>query len=101
MLFGITITKKEYQLLKDKYMDLLEDMENLKIANRTLRETIQNQDRKYLEQEYRQSLIEDDILKLNNILSSLLNEKNELNSKILKLKKKNNSKVGRPKKVKE
>ena len=76
-------------------------MENLKIANRTLRETIQNQDRKYLEQEYRQSLIEDDILKLNNILSSLLNEKNELNSKILKLKKKNNSKVGRPKKVKE
>lgn len=94
MLFKIT--SKEYNKLKSKYMDSLDEIENLKIVITSLKNTIEEKNKKMEEMKYREILREDDISKLNNAIYNSLEERNRLNVELLELK--NKPKRGRPKK---
>lgn len=94
MLFGIT--RKEYRILKTKYIDAQEKIIDLERLNKSLKEDLKNANENIQELLYRQKMSEDEISKLNKIICNSMEERNRLNVELLELK--NKPKRGRPKK---
>lgn len=80
------ITRKEYSTLKNKYLDLQEEMTDKKIVIETLKKENKKLLHRLDENECREQIKEDEILKLNDIVTNLLNQKNELEVKLFALK---------------
>lgn len=91
------ITNSEYKKLKEKYLDLKEEYEDKKVVNNSLKREVEDLRRHFVELTYREELWEKERLELNNTITNLLMKINELNSSIINEKKKNKSETENPK----
>lgn len=92
----VWITKKEYRKLKEKYLDLQDVLEEKNYVISKMSEDLDTLTRKKEEYTYRETLREKEISDLNNAITNLLDNINELNVKLA-----SKPKRGRPKKEKE
>lgn len=77
-----------YKKLNEKYEKLLERNEELEDLRDYYKEKYLKLEREKTEYNFREQIWDDDRMKLYNIISNLLIEKNNLNAKIIELKKK-------------
>jgi len=71
----------------NKIKELKEINAGLVFENDTLKDAREERLRKSEEQKYREALLEQEKLELNNVISNLMEEVNRLNAEIIKLKK--------------
>lgn len=77
-----------YKKLNKKYEEILERNEELEDLKDYYKEKYLKLEREKTEYNFREQIWDDDRMKLYNIISNLLIEKNNLNAKIIELKKK-------------
>lgn len=77
-----------YKKLNKKYEEILEKNEDLEDLRDYYKEKYLKLEREKTEYNFREQIWDDDRMKLYNIISNLLIEKNNLNAKIIELKKK-------------
>ena len=77
-----------YKKLNKKYEEILEKNEDLEELKDYYKEKYLKLEREKTEYNFREQIWDDDRMKLYNIISNLLIEKNNLNAKIIELKKK-------------
>lgn len=95
-MFGM-ISKKAYRRIALRLDNALVELEDMKRVKESLKEDLADREKEVVELTYRENMNAKQILELNNIIHKLLEEKNELNTKLAE-----KSKRGRkPKKVEE
>lgn len=77
-----------YKKLNEKYKKILERNEELEDLRDYYKEKYLKLEKEKTEYDFREQIWDDDRMKLNNIISNLMEEKNTLNAKIIELKKK-------------
>ena len=77
-----------YKKLNKKYEEILEKNQDLEELKDYYKEKYLKLEREKTEYNFRERIWDDDRMKLYNIISNLLIEKNNLNAKIIELKKK-------------